>query len=152
MRMDLGPIKIKKLDSHLPTPTYATLESAGIDLFSRIDVEIPPAKLVKIPLGIVIQPPVGHFTLLTIRSSLAAKGLILANGVGIIDRDYSSTLPGEEDEVCALIYNANRTAFRIERGSRICQVLILPVFRGRIVEVEEISSSPRGGFGSTGDR
>jgi len=147
----LGIIKIKKLDPHLATPTYATPESSGIDLSSRVEVEILPGKMVKVPLGVVIQPPAGHFTLLTIRSSLAAKGLMLANGVGIIDRDYSSTLSGQEDEICALLYNASQTTYRIERGSRICQAIILPTFRGNIVEVKEISSSPRGGFGSTGD-
>ena len=81
------------------------------------------------------------------RSSLPLKkGLVVANAVGVIDRDYC----GPADEVKVQVMNVGDAPVTIERGERIAQGLILPVTRVQFEEVEAIAAESRGGFGSTG--
>ena len=130
-------------------PVKATKFSAAIDLKAAEDVIIKSKEVKKIPLGIKLDlekingkeiQEYGYLQL-SIRSSLAKKGLLLANGVGIIDMDYP-------DEICALIYNSTKKDIEIKKGDRVVQLILLQ----HLTEIFEIESKEdrKGGFGSTG--
>ncbi len=84
--------------------------------------------------------------LLTLRSSTPLrKGLLIPNGVGIIDQDYC----GEGDELKIQVFNFREEAVTVARGERIAQGIFIPVMRVCWDEVDEMGQG-RGGFGSTG--
>ncbi len=94
----------------------------------------------------MINVPDGHFLAIIARSSTPLKrGLIVANGVGVIDSDYC----GPTDEVKIQVLNVTDQTVILERGDRIAQGIVLPAPR---VEWEEVAATApsRGGFGSTG--
>ena len=66
-------VRIKKLDPSVGLPAYQTSESAGFDLSANADLTIPSGQTAKIPTGLVIQAPKGHFLLIAARSSLPLK-------------------------------------------------------------------------------
>src|SRR5262245_52041044 len=83
-------LKIRRLDSTVPLPTYGTDEAAGFDLAAASDATIAPRQIALIPTGLVIEVPTGHCLGIFARSSTPLKrGLVIANGVGIVDPDYS---------------------------------------------------------------
>ncbi len=139
-------IRIKRIDKTIPLPEYKTQGAAGFDLSARLETTILPKTISYIPLNVVIEPPLGYFTLLVPRSSLHKRGLMPANGVGIIDGDYS----GNEDELQAALYNFTDASVVIAKGERIMQALFLPVCRPEFGETEDMDKQSRGGFGTTG--
>jgi dUTP pyrophosphatase len=139
-------VKLKLFDKSLPAPQYQTEKAAGVDLYSRIDVAIPPHQVIKVPLNVALQIPDDHFVLISARSSLHKKGLMLANGIGIGDADYC----GDEDEYQAAIYNFSDQPVEVKRGERLVQIIVLPRPKVELELVETLSSPNRGGFGSTG--
>ena len=122
-----------------------TKGSAGADLSASGDVVIPAGQIVLVPTGYYLdvntQFNEHFFYLLTARSSLAyKKGLLLGNGVGIIDSDYP-------DEVKVMLYNPSGEDVTIAKGERIAQLIpmnYLPLFPS--LDEERVS-----GFGSTGE-
>ena len=139
-------IDIKRFDLDLPLPEYKSSGAAGIDLYARLLTTIDPHQVARVPLNIALELPVGYFALLTARSSLHKKGLMMANGVGICDYDYR----GDEDEYQAALYNFSDQSVTIERGERIVQLLILPIDHVQLTEKSSFSQPSRGGFGTTG--
>ncbi|MBL8030529.1 MAG: dUTP diphosphatase [Candidatus Doudnabacteria bacterium] len=140
-------VKITRTDKTVELPKYHTSESAAFDFAASQDTVIPPRTLAKVPTGLIIEAPEGHFLLITARSSLATKkGLILSNGVGTIDRDYS----GPEDEIKISVYNFTDHEVRVEKGERLAQGLFLRVEQADWNEVEKIRDQSRGGYGTTG--
>ena len=80
------------------------------------------------------------------RSSTPRKfGLMVPQGVGIVDNDYC----GEEDELQIQVYNFTDSVVKVERGSRIAQAIFVRVDTAEWNEVEQMSTASRGGFGST---
>jgi dUTP pyrophosphatase len=139
-------VSIKRVDTSLPLPTYATAGSVGFDLFCREEIEIAPRTLGFIPANVIVQTPPGYMLLLTLRSSTPRrKGLLIPNGVGVIDQDYC----GEGDELIVQVYNFGDEAVTVKRGERIAQGIFLPVMHASWNEVDELGQG-RGGFGSTG--
>jgi dUTP pyrophosphatase len=139
-------VNIKRVDPALPLPTYATTGSVGFDLICRQDTEVAPSRLARIPGNVIIETPPGYMLLLTMRSSTAKrKGLLIPNGVGVIDQDYC----GEGDELMVSVYNFRDEAVSVLRGERIAQGIFLPIARVAWNEVEQMGYG-RGGFGSTG--
>src|SRR5918911_1045939 len=139
-------VTIKRIDTSLPLPTYATAGSVGFDLFCREDTEVAPRKLARIPANVIVQTPPGYVLLLVMRSSTPRrKGLLIPNGMGVIDQDYC----GEGDELMVQVYNFRDEAVMVLRGERIAQGIFVPVMRAVWQEVEEMGEG-RGGFGSTG--
>lgn len=139
-------VKIKRLDTSLPLPVYATAGSVGFDLVCRENIEILPRQITLIPGNVIVQIPAGYFLLLTLRSSTPRrKNLLIPHGVGIIDQDYC----GEGDELKVQVLNFGQEAVQVKKGERIAQGLFLPVMRVEWEEVDEIGPG-RGGFGSTG--
>lgn len=131
----------------MPMPEYQTPDSVAFDLYSREDIKIEPHGRATAPSNLIIEVPKGHFLMIAARSSLSKKGLILSNGIGIIDQDYH----GRDDEIGILLYNLSEQPVEIKRGERIAQGLILPIETAEWQEVEEIKKDSRGGFGSTGN-
>ena len=140
--------RIKRLAPDVPLPRYETGGAAGFDLAAAADVTIAPGTIALVPTGLAIQVPPGHFLGIFARSSTPLKrGLMVANGVGVIDEDYC----GPKDEVKIQVLNFTQAPVEVKRGDRIAQGLFLPVSR---VEWEESSDDlrqgSRGGFGGTG--
>jgi dUTP pyrophosphatase len=140
-------VQIKKIDPSVDLPKYHTSESAGFDLASSADMAVGPGEVAKIPTGLVIAAPAGHFLLVAARSSLPLKkGLAMANGIGVIDADYA----GPNDEVKLIVYNFTSKPVEVKRGERLAQGIFLPVEQAQWELVEELRETDRGGMGSTG--
>lgn len=132
----------------LPLPRYMTEHAAGMDLHAAVDepVRIAPGEVKLVPTGLFVEIPVGYEGQVRARSGLALKhGLMLPNAPGTIDADYRG-------ELAVILGNVGGEPFTIERGMRIAQLVIQRVERAEIVEVRELSATPRssGGFGHTG--
>lgn len=126
---------------------YGTSEAAGFDLAASADVVVPPRSIVLVPTGLVIGVPAGHFLAIFARSSTPLKrGLMVANGVGVVDPDYC----GPTDEVRLQLLNITDETVHVSRGDRLAQGIILPAPRVTWQEVPAIRDGSRGGFGSTG--
>ncbi len=141
-------IRIKRFDKSFPLPEYKTSGAAAFDLTARIGLEIPPRKVGYIPLNIACETPEGYFLLLAARSSTHKKGLILANGIGIGDPDFT----GDEDEYAAAYLNFTDNAIQIEAGERIAQGMFVKFEKAEWEEVYLLGNKTRGGFGSTGTK
>jgi len=140
-------IKVKRIDKSLPLPMIQTKGSIGFDMVSREDVEVKPGELKLIPLNVVIATPKGHGLFLTCRSSMPIKkGLLIPNGIGVIDQDYS----GDDDEIKLEVFNFSKKKVMVERGERIGQGTFVKIEVPIFVEVDKMSGKSRGGFGSTG--
>jgi len=141
-------LKIRRLDSTVSLPGYGTSEAAGFDLASAHDVVVGPRQIVLVRTGLVIEVPTGYFLAIFARSSTPLKrGLVVANGVGVIDPDYS----GPHDEVMIQVMNVTDSDVKISRGDRLAQGIVLPAPRVTWEEVSEIREVTRGGFGATGN-
>lgn len=141
-------VLIKKLRSDAVVPKYMTAHAAGLDLCAALDapVELAPQGRVAIPTGLAIKIADGYEGQIRPRSGLAREfGITLANSPGTIDADYVGPL-------VILLINHGGSAVRIENGQRIAQLVIAPVARAELVEVESLPDTARGegGFGSTG--
>lgn len=138
--------RIRRLRPDVTLPAYQTAESAGFDLAASEDVTIEPGQVALVPTGLVIEVPHGHFLGVFARSSTPLKrGLMVANGVGVVDPDYS----GPADEVKIEVVNFTGKPVRVAKGDRIAQGLLIPVVQARWIEADEIRPQSRGGFGST---
>jgi dUTP pyrophosphatase len=140
-------LRIRRLDSTVSLPSYGTNEAAGFDLAAAHDLVVGPRQIALVRTGLVIEVPTGYFLGIFARSSTPLKrGLMVANGVGVIDPDYS----GPTDEVMIQVVNITDSDVRISRGDRLAQGIVLPAPRVAWDEVAEIREVTRGGFGSTG--
>ncbi|RMD51990.1 dUTP diphosphatase [Candidatus Parcubacteria bacterium] len=140
-------IKYKKIHPAAKTPEYKTAGAAAFDLSIVEDIDIPPHGLAKARTGLVIATPPGHALILAARSSAAAKfGIMLANGIGVVDSDYC----GPEDEILISLFNLRNETAHLKAGDRIAQALIVPIVKGEMEAVDFIAAKNRGGFGSTG--
>lgn len=128
-------------------PAYGTDGSAGFDLAAAHDATIAPGRIALIRTGLVIEVPAGYFLAVFARSSTPLKrGLMVANGVGVIDPDYS----GPNDEVMIQVLNITDHDITVTRGDRLAQGIVLPAPRVTWDEVSELGDVTRGGFGATG--
>lgn len=139
-------VRIKRFDKELPLPEYKTAGAVAFDFYARISVTILPRGVVRIPLNIALEPPEGYMLMMAARSSLHKKGLMLANGVAIGDRDFS----GNKDEYHAAIYNFSENPVSIERGERVAQGIFKKYDKAEWEEVDDLGNKNRGGFGTTG--
>lgn len=140
-------LQITRLHPHVPLPSYATAGAAGFDLAAAEDAEIPPHQIRLIGTGLVIKVPAEHFLAVFARSSTPLKrGLMVANGVGVIDSDYC----GATDEIKVQVLNVTDAPVTLRRGDRIAQAIVLPAPRVEFVETSAADRENRGGFGSTG--
>ena len=139
--------KIKLVDPTLPLPKYQTEGSAAFDLYAREETIFQPGEFKAIPLNICLKIPPAHVAIIAPRSSLYRKhGLIMVNSIGVIDEDYC----GDNDEYGIPLFNLTGNEQKIEKGERICQVLLFPITKLDFTQVSQMTDASRGGFGSTG--
>ncbi len=148
-------IAVKILDSRIgnqfPLPQYETLHSAGLDLRACLEAPlcIEPDQTHLIPTGLSIYIGNPHLAAVILpRSGLGHKhGLVLGNLVGLIDADYQGPL-------MVSCWNRSQTAYTIEPGDRIAQLVFLPIARVEFEIVEDFVATSRGagGFGHSGKK
>ena len=141
-------ILIKRLSKNIPLPKYETDGSSGMDLAANIEdkIEIAPGKSAIIPTGLSVSIPKNFEIQIRPRSGLAAKNQIsVLNTPGTIDADYRG-------ELKVILINLSDKAFLIEKGLRIAQMVLCPVIKATLKEVDTLKETKRGsgGFGSTG--
>ena len=140
--------RVRAQKDPLPLPRYQTEGAAGLDLLADIDVEwtLLPMERRAVPTGLAIALPEGFEAQVRPRSGLALRhGVTCLNSPGTIDADYRG-------EVQVILANLSATPFSLKRGERIAQLVVAPVVRAALVEVEVLPTTTRGsgGFGSTG--
>ena len=141
-------ILIKRLSNNIPLPKYETEGSSGMDLTANVNkvIEIQPGKSEIIPTGIALSIPKNYEIQIRPRSGLAAKNQIsVLNTPGTIDEDYRG-------EIKVILINLGEKKFKIEKGLRIAQMVLCPVIKAELEEVDVLDETKRGfgGFGSTG--
>lgn len=141
-------IKIKQFDKSLPLPAYKSQGAACMDLYARKDSIITPRSVGYIPLNVAIEVPKGYWVLVAARGSTHKSGIMPAHGFGIGDWDFK----GDNDEYVFPVYNFTDKIVKIEKGTRIAQMMILKCQRIEPVIVERLESPDRGKFGSTGSK
>ena len=132
----------------LQIPGYETKGSAGLDIRAAVETDtiIEPGTIALIPTGFALAIPEGYEVQVRPRSGLAVKhGITLINSPGTLDSDYRG-------EVKVPLINHGHKKFTVCRGDRIAQMILGPVVRAQLVEVDELESTTRGagGFGHTG--
>ena len=141
-------LQFKRLSPLAVLPEYQSEHAAGLDLHAAIDepITLRTHDIALVPCGFAMAVPVGYEAQVRPRSGLAMKhGISMPNAPGTIDADYRG-------EVKVPIINLGREEFTITPGMRIAQMVIAPVARCVIAEVDELTDTERGsdGFGSTG--
>jgi deoxyuridine 5'-triphosphate nucleotidohydrolase len=146
-------IQLKILDARIgkeyPFPRYETQDAAGLDLRACLEttLTLEPGATHLIPTGISIYINDPHLTAIILpRSGLGHKhGIVLGNLVGLIDADYQGPL-------MVSCWNRGQTAYTIEPGDRIAQLVFLPIVRAQFDVVDDFVSTERGagGFGHSG--
>lgn len=144
-------LRVRRLDpgdADIPLPSQATSGSAGLDVRASVrdPIVLEPGERAAIPTGLAVAVPAGHELQVRPRSGLALRhGVTCLNSPGTIDSDYRG-------EVRVLLVNHGQAPFRVERGDRIAQLVLAPVVRALVQQVDVLEETPRGdgGFGSTG--
>jgi dUTP pyrophosphatase len=143
------PLQIRRVGGRnppLPLPSYQTPHAAGLDLRADEDFTLAPGERRAVATGLAIAVPEGYEAQVRARSGLALQhGVALVNAPGTIDADYRG-------EVKVLLVNLGQEPFTARRGQRIAQLVVAPVARVEVREVDELPDTARGagGFGSTG--
>ena len=143
-------ILIKRLSKKVQLPKYETSGSSGLDLGANInsDLDLLPGKSAIIPTGLSVSIPQGYEIQIRPRSGIAAKkNVTVLNTPGTVDSDYRG-------EIKVILINLGKLSFTVEKGDRIAQMVICPVIKAKLKEVEDLNTSSRGegGFGSTGKK
>lgn len=130
-----------------PIPTYSNLFAAGLDLAydGKEPLIFKPGDHKTVHTGFSLELPRGTFGLVVIRSSLGMRGLILSNGVGIIDEDYRG-------EIRMPLYNHGEEEIILEPAERVGQMIVMPYLRLDLEKADSLDETERNhaGFGSSG--
>ena len=138
---------IKKLQKNIILPEYKTDGSSGMDLMANVEqtVKILPGEKKMISTGIMVAIPEQYEIQIRPRSGLAAKnGISVLNTPGTIDSDYRG-------EIKVILINHGKDIFEIKKNDRIAQMIVCPIIKVELEEVENLPETVRGkgGFGST---
>jgi len=141
-------ILIKRLSKNVSLPKYGTDGASGMDLEANIKkpIDLNPGKTAIIPTGLAVLIPQNFEIQIRPRSGLAAKNHItVLNTPGTIDSDYRG-------EIKIILINLGKKTFTIEEKTRVAQMVLCPIIKIKLKEVEDLEKSIRGigGFGSTG--
>ena len=140
-----------RLEAELPK--YAHDGDSGMDVALPEEILLTPGKPLFIDLGFALEIPPGYEGQIRSRSGLTKKGLTACSGIGTIDASYRSSVG------ITLLWNCTpdsswHDTWRLKRGDRVAQLVIAPVARARLVEVESLdalrTTDRKGGFGSAG--
>jgi dUTP pyrophosphatase len=137
-------VKIQRAHADAILPCYANFGDAGLDLFSCEGAIIKAGEQALIATGVKMAIPTGYVGLIWDKSGLAAKSHVKTMA-GVIDSGYRG-------EVKVVLRNHAKTDFKVEKNTKIAQMLIQPIVSAEIEEAHELDSTERGagGFGSTG--
>jgi dUTP pyrophosphatase len=148
-RVEVGVTRLPH-GADLPLPEYQSALAAGLDLLAAVPADTPlelaPGARALVPTGIAIALPPGFEGQVRPRSGLAARhGVTVLNTPGTVDADYRG-------ELQVILVNLGAGPFIVSRGMRIAQLVVAPVQRIKLVEVDALDTTVRaqGGFGSTG--
>jgi dUTP pyrophosphatase len=140
-------ISIKILNKSDKDFIQATKDSAGFDLVSTIDYDLQPKEIKLIPTGIYWNGSDNLFMMITSRSGMAKKGIVVNNAPAVVDSDYYN-------EIFVMLNNQTSENYQITKGDRIAQAIFMPYITPIIHYVKnemELDKGERtGGFGSTG--
>ena len=133
---------------HHPLPSYATEQSAGMDLRANISepIVLKPLERRLVPTGLFMALPQGYEAQIRPRSGLAfKKGITVLNSPGTIDSDYRG-------EIMVLLINFSSEDFVVNDGERIAQMVIARHEVAQFVSVDILDDTERGagGYGHTG--
>jgi len=140
----MAKLKVKRLRPDALLPVRKRKGDAGLDLYTVEEIVLKPGDWAAVPTGIAVEIPEGHFGLVKDRSGLALKhGLHCL--AGVIDENYRG-------ELKVVIINLGREEVKLEKGTRVAQLIVVPYLPVEVEEVEELSDTERGekGFGSSG--
>ena len=131
-----------KLDPGAYMPTRGHMTDAGLDLYSPVDLWLHPGEHKMIDTGVHIEIPEGYVGMITSKSGLMSQGI---TSRGTIDRGYTGSIK-------AVLYNHGQEGFKIRKGYKITQLVIVPCITPKLEVVNELDETARGdgGFGSTG--
>ena len=139
-------LKIKKIDDSAIIPNYAHNTDSGMDLYSIEDKIIRPSETALIKTGLKIELPANTEAQIRPKSGIALKhSVTVLNTPGTIDEGYTG-------EIQVILINHGERLYKINKGEKIAQMVIMPVIRVQVEEVNELQETSRGlgGFGSTG--
>lgn len=143
-------VRVYRVDPSIPLPEYATEGSACFDLRYYAedgkDFVLEPGKTHLVPTGLIFDLPEGTVMHIFSRSGLGSKGIMLANGVGVVDWDYVGEIKG-------ILYNSTDQPYVIKPGDRIMQAYIIEhrqAWMSPTTIKPEQKTSRNGGYGSTG--
>jgi dUTP pyrophosphatase len=139
------PVRRLREDAVLPARAYAG--DAGLDLVACERVELGPGERGIVPTGLAVAIPDGYAGFVLRRSGLAAKhGVTVLNAPGLVDSGYRG-------ELRVILLNTDKhETFVVEPGTRVAQLVLVPIALPEPHEVDELPDSERGegGFGSSG--
>ena len=141
-------VLVKKLKPSVKLPSYKTNGASGMDLMAYIDksIELKPGESCLVPTGLSVAFPEEYEIQIRPRSGLAAKESIgVLNSPGTIDSDYRG-------EIKIILFNHGSKDFIINNGDRVAQMVLVPILKMELEEVDNLPDTLRGegGFGSTG--
>jgi dUTP pyrophosphatase len=139
-------LPIRRLSAGAVLPSRAYPGDAGLDLTAVESAQLAPGEGATVGTGLAIALPEGYAGLVLPRSGLAAThGIGVLNAPGLIDSGYRG-------EVRVILHNHGSQPFKVDRGMRIAQLVVVAVENVRLVEVDELPASERGegGYGSSG--
>lgn len=131
------------LDEGATMPLRAHLSDAGYDLYARETRIIPARESAEFDTGVHMAIPKGYVGFLKSKSGLNCKHGI--TGEGVIDSGYTGSIKVK-------LYNNSGYDYTVEKGDKITQIVILPIYTPELKLVEQLDETERGngGFGSTG--
>lgn len=133
-------LRIKRFDTNLPLPV-AKEGAAGFDLSCRTSVTINPHEIGIVPVNLAVQVPAGYLLLIASRSSTPLKkGLLLANGIGIIDPFFC----GDDDEMIVQLLNYTDKPVNVQKGELLTQAVLI---KHQPVELQELTSFDSASYG-----
>jgi dUTP pyrophosphatase len=138
------------VSNHRPTarlPARADAGSAGYDFFLPEDVVLPPGDVKLVFTDVKARMAPDEVLFLTIRSSLAKKGILLANAPGVVDASYYDN-PTNEGNIGLLLYNTNSSVYRLWAGDRVAQGIFLRYLT--VADDQVLAGQRTGGYGSSG--
>ena len=144
----MAKVLIKKLDPAVELPAYKTEGASGMDLMAltKEPINLKPNSSCLVPTGIAVAFSSDFEIQVRPRSGLAAKNSIsILNTPGTIDSDYRG-------EIKVILFNHGKNDFLINNKDRIAQMILTPIIKMELQEVDELPETVRGegGFGSTG--
>lgn len=131
-------------------PTRKSAKAGAYDVHLPDSLVLEPSETSTVPTGLIIECPKGYDYRVRVRSSVAAQGVIMTTGVGLIDEDYC----GAEDELHFILHNLSKERVIFERFARVGQINFVKKPPEIVFQSEPLSyfedNETRGGIGSTG--